>query len=430
MASSISISGLGKRYRLGELSAKPTRITDAVAESLRSLAQRARRERSGRSEIWALRDVTLDIPEGQTLGVIGRNGSGKSTLLKILARITEPTEGRVVVHGRVGAVIELGTGFHPELTGRENIFLNGAILGMSRAEIRTKFDEIAEFSGVEEFLDTPVKRYSSGMKVRLGFAVAAHLEPEVLLIDEVLAVGDAEFQRKCLGHMADLGRSGRTVLFVSHNLSAVESLCDRVVWLDGGKVVLDGEASEVVTTYLKDRTRIAEPMWEPPPSLQQDPGVRLRAIRLLDAQGQGRTRFVRDEPIVVEAEVDILQAHPNLGVGFGIATQEGVLVFQAFHHDGLPRSGDAFEPGRWSFRCVIPEHLLNRGLYSLHVRIDIHQIRDVLHKGDVLQFEVQPAEGDRLTLKPSRAGVIFPRLTWEVESLAALEPPVRAGRAR
>jgi lipopolysaccharide transport system ATP-binding protein len=228
----LRVDGIGKRYRLGEANGYRT-----LREGIASLGRRRRHvARQSSAEMWALRDVTFDVRSGEVVGVIGRNGAGKSTLLKVLSRITEPTEGEARVTGRVGALLEVGTGFHPELTGRENILLNGAILGMRRADIRRNLDAIVAFAEIERFLDTPVKRYSTGMQMRLAFAVAAHLEPEILVIDEVLAVGDAEFQRKCLGRMGNVAREGRTVLFVSHNMAAVESLCDRVLWLEGGRV--------------------------------------------------------------------------------------------------------------------------------------------------------------------------------------------------
>ena len=255
----IRIQGLGKRYKLGQrasygnLRESLTNTLKSPARVLRSLAGRARSNGNGGDDghIWALRDVSLDIMPGEVMGVIGRNGAGKSTLLKILSRITEPTAGRVDLYGRVGSLLEVGTGFHPELTGRENIYLNGAILGMTRAEIERKFDEIVAFAEVEQFIDTPVKRYSSGMYVRLAFAVAAHLEPEILLVDEVLAVGDVAFQKKCLGKMGDVARGGRTVLFVSHNMASVESLCTTVAVLDGGQLLMLAEPAAAIAEYTK-----------------------------------------------------------------------------------------------------------------------------------------------------------------------------------
>jgi lipopolysaccharide transport system ATP-binding protein len=259
---------LGKSYLIGHQARREryTALRDVLAAQAKSLMSTMRRTLRGQvavagdriEEFWALRDVSFEVKQGEVVGIIGRNGAGKSTLLKILSRITEPSEGRVTLRGRVASLLEVGTGFHPELTGRENIYLNGAILGMSRAEIRQKFDEIVAFAEVEQFLDTPVKRYSSGMYVRLAFAVAAHLEPEILVVDEVLAVGDAEFQKKCLGKMQDVSRGGRTVIFVSHNMSAVQSLCARAILLQGGRLVRNGLVNEIVSDYLSSMPRRAE----------------------------------------------------------------------------------------------------------------------------------------------------------------------------
>ena len=249
----ISISGLGKRYKIGAQLERSNTLRDVIANAATAPFRRLKHAGSstGRvATIWALRDVGFDVEPGQVVGIIGRNGAGKSTLLKILSRITEPTTGHVTVRGRVGSLLEVGTGFHPELTGRENVYLNGAILGMTRTEIRRSFDAIVEFSEIGQFLDTPVKRYSSGMYVRLAFAVAAHLEPEILVVDEVLSVGDAEFQKKCLKKMGDASRGGRTVLFVSHNMTAVRALCTRAVVLDGGRLVFDGTPMQAVAHYL------------------------------------------------------------------------------------------------------------------------------------------------------------------------------------
>lgn len=248
----LRLDGVGKYYRLGGMQPYQT-LRDSVANIFR----RRRQVQEKNKGFWALRDISFELKQGEVLGIVGRNGAGKSTLLKLLSRITTPDEGRINVRGRIGSLLEVGTGFHPELTGRENVFMNGVLLGMSHREVARKFDEIVAFSGIEEFLDTPVKRYSSGMRVRLGFAVAAHLDPEILVIDEVLAVGDAEFQRKCLGRMNAVASEGRTVLFVSHQMEAIQSLCTRAIWLQSGEIKMDGMASEVVSNYLASSTKIA-----------------------------------------------------------------------------------------------------------------------------------------------------------------------------
>lgn len=415
-ADAIAVAGLGKRYRLGELRGRPTLVTDAAVQAARWVVRRAAARHPAVEELWALRDVSLTVGEGERVGVIGRNGSGKSTLLKILARVTEPTTGEARVRGRVGAVIDVGTGFHPELTGRENVFLNGAVLGMSRGEIRRKFDDIVAFSEVEAFLDTPLKRYSSGVKVRLAFSVAAHLEPEILLIDEVLAVGDAEFQRRCLSRMQEIGRSGRTVLFVSHNLSAVEALCDRAVWLDSGRVVDDGAAPDVAAAYFGSRRRAGTPEWLAPPRLARDRDLVCRGLVLRGADGVPRATFARDEPVVVELDVESPTANPVARVGFELATQEGVVAFRAFHDDGAAGGGEdtrGLGRGRWLLRATIPSGLLNAGLYSLNLRVALHGIRWHAYEDDLLQLEIESRSDE----EGRRPGVVRPALVWEREQV-------------
>jgi len=295
MGTAISIEKLGKKYRLGQV--HTYLLSERIGHGLHSIFRKLRRgspvtnssQNSSVNELWALKDLSMTIQEGEVIGIIGKNGAGKSTLLKILSRITEPTTGQISFEGRVGSLLEVGTGFHQELTGRENIFLNGAILGMSRAEIQKKFDEIVDFSEIERFLDTPVKRYSSGMYVRLGFAVAAHLEPEILIVDEVLAVGDVQFQKKCLGKMENVAKEGRTVLFVSHNMSAIRDLCKRAVCLDSGRCVEDGEVNAVVSKYLqKNANSIHEAVWEDPRTAPGNQKVRLHRARLAMDEGHSR----------------------------------------------------------------------------------------------------------------------------------------------
>ena len=309
----ISVEGLSKRYWLGHRrkADRNDLLRDAIVSQVRSVMRNTADLFSGRQivqgdmleEYWALRDVGFDVAAGEVLGLIGRNGAGKSTLLKILSRITEPDSGKAILKGRVASLLEVGTGFHPELSGRENIFLNGAILGMSRAEIRARFDEIVSFAGIERFLDTPVKRYSSGMYVRLAFSIAAHLEPEILIVDEVLAVGDAEFQKKCLGKMQSVAtKDNRTVLFVSHNMQAVQSLCDRVLLLEEGRVVRQGPARQVVTSYLTASQRgTGVRTWSGEEAPQKD-GVALIAVRLMLSDGVCASLFESDPDIYVELE--------------------------------------------------------------------------------------------------------------------------------
>jgi ABC-type polysaccharide/polyol phosphate transport system ATPase subunit len=353
MATSIVVDQVSKRYRLGE-GVSDRNIRDAIAGRLR------RSERPAPAEVWSLRDVSMEIEEGETVGVIGRNGAGKSTLLKLLTRITEPTSGLTRTRGRVGALLEVGTGFHPELTGRENVYLNGAILGMRRREIDRLFDGIVDFAGVHRFLDTPVKRYSSGMYLRLAFAVAAHLEPEIMVVDEVLAVGDAEFQRKCLGKMAEVGNAGRTVLFVSHNLEAVGRLCGRVIWLDAGEVKADGPARDVIAEYLgADVDRQAVRTFEDDPTAP----VVLRAVRVLDADSHADSIVDRDRPFTVEVHFDVREAVPGLDCAVYLTTLRGVRVVDEAWSDSTAAPPS---PGAYVARLEVPP-ILNAGDYAVGV---------------------------------------------------------------
>ena len=318
----IRVENLGKQYRIGVSLARYRTLREALVETVNIQTRLARAsEERANSQIWALRDVSFDVPKGQVLGVIGRNGAGKSTLLKILSRVTEPSEGFAEIHGRVGALLEVGTGFHPELSGRENIYLNGAILGMKRAEIDAKFDEIVSFAEVEKFIDTPVKRYSSGMYLRLAFAVAAHLEPDILVVDEVLAVGDAEFQRRCLGKMSEVAKEGRTVLFVSHNMSAILRLTDEGILLDKGRLVLRGPTREVVDTYMASGfSQTGQRNWdedEIPPDAKP---FRPVAIRLVDKNQRVIDTIRSTEPVTISMEYTLDAPITGLRVGIYLMT--------------------------------------------------------------------------------------------------------------
>jgi lipopolysaccharide transport system ATP-binding protein len=346
MKPAISVRGLGKRYRLGDAARAPystfrESLTGAALAPFRRLRRRGCS--GGPRDTWALKNVDFDVQPGEVIGVVGRNGAGKSTLLKALSRIIAPTEGEITLRGRVGSLLEVGTGFHPELTGRENIYLNGAILGMKRAEIRRKFDDIVAFSEVEKFLDTPVKRYSSGMYMKLAFAVASHLEPEILLVDEVLAVGDAQFQRKCLGKMGEVSRQGRTVLFVSHNMTAVKALCTRAVLIERGSVGLDGDVDEVVNRYLSAGTDMAKTGLIPddvPRHVDRADEARLRAVRITDLSGQPVSQLYFGQPFQVHVVGEVLREIPDGLVEVSLATQDGVQVTYSTTMDGAagPRS--------------------------------------------------------------------------------------------
>lgn len=339
MSTVITVENLGKKYLLNHQSGRQPYVAlrDVLSDGMRSLSRKllgsgaGTSHGAGREEFWALRDVSFEVRQGDRIGIIGRNGAGKSTLLKILSRITEPTTGSIRIKGRVASLLEVGTGFHPELTGRENIYLNGAILGMSRVEIRKKFDEIVAFAEIEKFLDTPVKRYSSGMYVRLAFAVAAHLEPEILVVDEVLAVGDAQFQKKCLGKMEDVSaREGRTILFVSHNMAAVGQLCDRGLWLERGTIKSMGTVSKVVDAYLSDGDAAAGVrIWSGSESAPGNERISLLVVRVRDHLDEVSAQLDMEHSFSVELEYQIHAPHAQLRTGFWIYTAEGVLVFVA-----------------------------------------------------------------------------------------------------
>ena len=358
----IRVEGLGKRYRFGRHVGTYGRLTESLWHSITGTFRRRRDERAEQyGHIWALRDLSLDIQEGDVVGVVGRNGAGKTTFLKILSRITEPTEGRAVIHGRVGSLLEVGTGFHPELTGAENIYLNGAILGMKRAEIRRNFDAIVEFAEVQKFIDTPVKRFSSGMYVRLAFAVAAFLEPEVLIIDEVLAVGDVAFQKKCLGKIGDVARTGRTVLFVSHNLGAVAELCTRAILLDHGTVRSSGDVGTVLTDY-SDLISTGESILELEP-VEALPSSIL-SVTLSDGSGTPTASFDVADEIVITVTYEVRE--PLHGLQHSLTVQRNMVpLVRTFDTDDREDSLFSVDPGRYEARCRIPPMFLKAGFYTL-----------------------------------------------------------------
>lgn len=320
----LQVSQLSKRYRLGEFSGD-TQLREVISGAFSRLVKRERKEEE---ILWALRDISFDVKQGEVLGIVGRNGAGKSTLLKLLSRITHPTSGSLKVRGRLASLLEVGTGFHEELTGRENIFLNGSILGMSRREIESRIDEIVAFSGVERFIDTPIKRYSSGMRLRLGFAVAAHLSPDILLLDEVLAVGDADFQKKCLNAMDDLHRSGRTVLFVSHNMAAIESLCTRCIWIDGGRIRADGEARAIVAEYMRTfaQASTGTVALENIESRTGNGEGRFTNLEFLNAEGQ-TTNYIRSgDKLTLRLHYRARKELRDLVIGINIHNEYGTLI--------------------------------------------------------------------------------------------------------
>jgi lipopolysaccharide transport system ATP-binding protein len=398
-APAVSVEGLRKYYRLGQrepYKALRDVLTDALTSPLRLARQRGRPARRGGEGIWALDDVSFELRRGEVLGLIGANGAGKSTLLKVLSRITAPTEGRVVIRGRVGSLLEVGTGFHPELTGRENVYLNGAILGMRKAEIDGRFAEIVEFSGIARFLDTPVKRYSSGMQVRLAFSVAAHLEPEILLVDEVLAVGDAEFQRKCLGKMQDVTRQGRTVVFVSHNLAAVRSLCSRAVLLEKGRLLFDGETDDAVERYLgrgggRETAVVAADRLEERVAKRRLYGAetlfRCDRIAVLDEAGLPASSFQSSEEIKVAVEYTVLRPLPSFRILVTLTDGNQVPVLRT---ESVDEALDpvTLEPGTYRSEVVIPGGLFGDAQLDLNVSL-IAEVNQVIDYAGVVQLDVR-----------------------------------------
>lgn len=413
----ISVQGMGKRFQLGERTDLEKSFREALMDLFIAPIRRLK-SLSGRrvdGDFWALRDVSFDLPEGQVLGIVGRNGAGKSTLLKLLSRISEPTEGRAVIRGRVASLLEVGTGFHHELSGRENIFLNGAILGMKKAEIYRKFDEIVAFSGVERFLDTPIKRYSSGMKVRLAFAVAAHLEPEILIIDEVLAVGDQEFQNKCLGKMNDVATSGRTVLFVSHNMAAVEGLCTTAIHLEKGRLVGMGETRQIITEYLQFGAQISDEV-----DLRQHarrssgavPALQKLKILVPDRQIAGQIPIGSD--IIFELSVNPPKPMRYARVAIRLFNNVGLRVTTCHSEYQYDQQISIDSPT--TLRCTMRNCRLAPGMYTVDLQLD--EYTTMIDKIEsCVALEVIPSDlyGTGRSL-PVQSAVVFPEVEWRVTS--------------
>ncbi|HEV7682967.1 MAG TPA: ABC transporter ATP-binding protein [Pyrinomonadaceae bacterium] len=406
----IKAAGLSKRYRIG--GPGHTSLRDAIADAARAPLRGWRGQSASGNTVWALKDVSFEVAPGEVVGIIGRNGAGKSTLLKILSRITRPTTGRVALNGRVGSLLEVGTGFHSELTGRENIFLNGAVLGMTRREIESKFDEIVAFAETEQFLDTPVKHYSSGMTVRLAFAVAAHLEPEILIIDEVLAVGDIAFQKKCLGKMNEVARHGRTVLFVSHDISAVNGLCQRAILLHEGSLVMNGPTSEVTAHYLDTANKLYSPVsW-----INFRPGEG-DEIRLLSAgiqqRGANTTAVDCRAPFSVSFEYEAKKLLPNSRFFILVRNAKGDVVFGTSDYDWPGEEIGNRRTGKFVSEVSVPEGLLKAGSYYGTIGADIKNERIIFAENDVFQFEVFESGDDTLAERHKRVGLIAPLLRWQ-----------------
>ena len=380
----IKVEGLGKKYTLShEKREGYTSLRDVISNRFKGLGKRTEDNFITKEDFWALKDVNFEVKQGEAIGIIGRNGAGKSTLLKILSRITEPTHGRIELNGRVASLLEVGTGFHPELTGRENIFLNGAILGMSRLEIKRKFDEIVDFSGVEKFLDTPVKRYSSGMYVRLAFAVAAHLEPEILVVDEVLAVGDAEFQKKCLGKMDEVAKTGRTVIFVSHDMNAIETLTPKAILLRAGEVKFFGPTDEAIKQYLSIKEKDLDIKYTADKISGKPQILSISLVNCVNGH------IYNGDLFIIKFELLIPDYTENIGLSFQIFNEKQISITHIWLFDYLKKPINLIA-GRHEFYCEIPKLSLYQGSYT----IDAH-LSELRGKGhfetikDAIKFDVR-----------------------------------------
>ena len=409
----VRVENLSKQYKLGARVAAYATLRESLTNAVRRPLNGLRRLGSANETIWALKDVSFEITPGEVVGIIGRNGAGKSTLLKILSRITEPSAGKVELYGRVGSLLEVGTGFHSELSGRENIFLNGSLLGMTRSEIRAKFDAIVEFAEVDKFIDTPVKRYSSGMYVRLAFAVAAHLDPEILILDEVLSVGDASFQKKCLGKMSEVSRDGRTVIFVSHNMSTIVRICSRCILIDGGKIEADGPVDSVIRHYLETSAQ-----HDGSCSFPIDPAkaAQFTSLGLLTREGDATASFDYRFDITVSAEYVVRQPVPQGLLGIRVSTADGLPIFTSHHVDKLDPSAAAAAllPGTFRTQITIPSNFLLPGSYVLTAAIVDGNMRLIDMQEDAISFDVA-ATGNTQARKSTNNGVVNLDLSWDIQ---------------
>lgn len=411
----IKVQNLSKRYRLGlkeqqadTLVGQFKNILTAPYRNYKRLRELSKFGTEDESVFWALKDINFEVQQGEVLGIIGKNGAGKSTLLKILSQITEPTSGRIEIHGRVASLLEVGTGFHPELSGRENIYMNGTILGMTRREIDHKLDEIIDFSGVEKFIDTPVKFYSSGMKVRLGFSVAAHLDPEILIIDEVLAVGDYEFQQKCLGKMEDVAESGRTVLFVSHNMGAVKALCPKSICLQNGKVYLQGKTEDVIKDYLQKYFKGEhQKEWE----YNNAPGnewARFKSVKIKSDESSTLFNTEDELEIITEFWMEKDAIMTNLSLHLYAGTGECLMNV----HSQLP--APILNKGLYSSTCIIPRNLLNAGFYSISIMIVKDTTIALFNLEDAITFEIDDAPRNHMHWHGKFPGFFRPKLDFNI----------------
>ncbi|HET6892480.1 MAG TPA: polysaccharide ABC transporter ATP-binding protein [Pyrinomonadaceae bacterium] len=416
----VRVENLSKQYTIGTRDAAYDTLRESLVEAMRAPFKRLRNGKRNGETILALKNVSFTVEPGEVVGIIGRNGAGKSTLLKVLSRITEPTTGRAELYGRVASLLEVGTGFHAELTGRENTYLNGAILGMKKAEIDRKFDQIVAFADLEKFLDTPVKRYSSGMYMRLAFAVASHLEPEIMVVDEVLAVGDAAFQKKCLGKMENVAQEGRTVLFVSHNMVAVQSLCKRVLWLDHGEIVEDGKAVGVVSSYLNNAFGDGSLLEEAWPDAANAPGndvARLRRISVRPQTGPSDDPLTMRTPFLIEVEYWNLVPEARLHITLHLYTEHEILAFTTGSGIDQEWAGRPMPAGLYRSVCHVPGELLNVGRHRFKVLV-IKDLRTVLFQHEsAVTFEILDLDERELSQYGREPGVVKPTLKWKTEQI-------------
>jgi lipopolysaccharide transport system ATP-binding protein len=425
----VRAEGLSKRYRLGAAEERHETMVGSIAAALRAPFTNWRNVRKlsrfaasdDADQVWALKDVSFEVREGEVVGIIGRNGAGKSTLLKILCRITDPTAGRAEIAGRIGSLLEVGTGFHPDLTGRENVYINGTILGMRKREIDTRFEEIVEFAEVSKYIDTPVKRYSSGMRVRLAFSVAAHLQPDILIVDEVLAVGDAQFQKKCLTKLNDAAAGGRAVLFVSHNMQAVQQLCSRAILLENGQNNYDGDCAQAIHRYLHSTShqesltglnRIIE-------RLPQDPAFRLQEVDIVQAERSG-TEIITGAPTQIVVTYDVLQEVAGLHIWISLLDADGTLIFESLHNGHAPDI-PMTSPGRYQSVGTIPANFLAGRNYELEINAAIHRVRECVPQPSPLRIPLNATEVglvNRAYSGYATRGKISPLIAWETRVVA------------
>lgn len=417
----IKAENVSKQYRIGAAEASRQSLREILAAVGRNPFQQFRRMAGSNSEtIWALRNVSFEVRPGEVIGFIGPNGAGKSTLLKILSRITEPTEGRIEIYGQVGSLLEIGTGFHPELTGRENIFLNGAILGMGRSEIGRKFDEIVAFSEVGKFIDTPVKHYSSGMYMRLAFAVAAHLEPEILIVDEVLSVGDISFQKKCLGKMGEVAKEGRTVLFVSHSMLAVQSLCERVFWLDHGEIKESGPARSVIADYFKSSAEMTETSEEVWPELSSAPGndiVRLHRIRIRTQSDAPSEPLTMQTPFLIDVEYWNLQPNTELHITLALYTDQDIIAFATGSASDSLWKDRGMPAGLFRSTCHVTGDLLNAGRHRFSVYVVKDKSLVIYEHRSAVSFDIVDLRERQGSWFGREPGVVNPYLRWTTDQM-------------